>query len=123
MSDDLSADDFKAYFSEDETEVYVLTDSLPKLKLKDTPEQREAPLYMDLETGEGVYPEEVSPGEAADAARYAIDQSSDTTLFHLSRDNEQWRREFSELFDQAEKDLGSAWSLDLDERGNSSYEF
>lgn len=118
MNDDQK---FSAYFSEDDSEVYVLTDDLPRVVLKQRPEPEEAPLYLDMETGDGFYPEEVSAQEAYNAAEYAKDRASSDVLIHLKQDTEAWRREFSELFDTA--DLGPFWSLDMDKRDPESDRF
>ncbi len=107
--------EFRAYFSEDDTEAYVLTESLPKIMLRENPVPGEAPVYVDIETGYGVYPEEISPETAAAAAEYAFEKASREPVFHLSRDTEAWREEFSNLLAER-NDPGSSWSLDLDER-------
>lgn len=104
-----------AYFSEDDSEAYVLTESLPKVRLRKEPVPDEAPVYVNMETGNGVYPEKVSAETAAAAAQYAFEKASREPVFQLSRDTEAWRNEFSDLLGEG-NDLGSFWSLDLDER-------
>lgn len=112
------SDEFRAYFSEDEAEVYVLTGPLPRLELKETPEPGDAPVYMDMESGEGYYPEEVKPEQAASAAEYAREQASSNVPIHLMQDTEAWRNEFSEIFGVDE--YFSFWSIDQDKNGYDS---
>jgi len=112
---------FSAYFSRDGSDAYVLTDDLPRVVLKQRPEPEDAPLYLDMETGDGFYPEGVSAQEAYNAAEYAKDRASSDVLIHLKQDTEAWRREFSELFDTA--DLGTFWSLDMDDSDDGRFRF
>lgn len=101
MIDNLEEDDLNILYSEDDSEVYVVTESSARLKLESEPRPELAPLYMDLETGEAVHPEEISPNQASTFARYAIKESSAETFFSTTEDEERWREEFSGLFDQA----------------------
>lgn len=115
MPNEFSEEELKTYYSEDETGVYVLTGSLPRLQLKEEPEPEDAPLYMDLETGEAYHPEDISSVDAEKAARYAVEQASEDTLFHLNEDTERWREEFSELFDRMSVESVESYSVNLDE--------
>lgn len=105
--------DFRAYFSDDSTEAYVLREPLPRLGLKNEPEPEDAPLYIDLDTGEGFYPEDVSGQEAFDAATYAKEQADSDANIHLREDNDAWRNEFSGLFGKNE--TARFWSVNLDD--------
>lgn len=115
MPGDFSKDDLKTYYSDDETGLYVLTGPLPRLQLKEAPEPADAPLYMDLETGEAYFPEEISSKDANMIARYAAEQSPGNYLFQLNADDERWREEFSELFDQVDTGSVESYSVNLDE--------
>lgn len=106
----------KTYYSDDETDLYVLTGPLPRLQLKEAPEPVDAPLYMDLDTGEAYHPGQISSGDAETVARYAAQESPGNSLFELVQDTERWRKEFSELFDQVETGVVDGYSVDLDER-------
>lgn len=66
----IDSEGFKEYFSPYGYEAYVLTGPLSRLGLKPEPEPKDAPLYLDLETGEGYFPEGVSAQKANDAAQY-----------------------------------------------------
>lgn len=119
MVDSGSDHDFKGYFTEDETGMYVVTDSLPRLKLKPEATPEDAPLYVNLDTGVGVYPEGVDSEVAYEAAKYALDKSDRDFDIHVSQDTETWQEEFSDLVDQ-DPELGPFWHLDLDEREKTS---
>jgi hypothetical protein len=106
----------RTYYSKDETDLYVLTAPLPRLQLKEAPEPSDAPLYMDLETGEAYHPGQISSGNAETVARYAAKESPGNSVFELVHDTERWRKEFSDLFDQVETGPVKGYSIDLDER-------
>ena len=58
--------------------------------------------------------------------RYAAEQSLGNSLFQLNQDNERWREEFSELFDQVDTGSLESYSVNLDENpdtGSPSSEF
>lgn len=92
----------------------MLRKSLPKVMLREETLPEEAPVYVNLETGKGFYPDEVSAETAAVAAEYAFEEASQKPVFHLSQDTDAWRNEFSTLL-RERNDLGG-WSLNLDER-------
>lgn len=116
MADSVSEDDFKGYFTENDDAMYVVTDNLPRLKLKDQLSPEEAPLYIDLDTGVGVYAEGLDPEVASRAAKYAMSKAGrEDTPFHLSQDTETWENEFSELIGD-DVELGPFWSYNLDEK-------
>jgi|GEM_PF-2116543 len=115
------SEEFKAYFSSDDSEAYVLTGPLPTLSLKEEPEPQDAPVYLDLETGQGYYPEGVSSQKAKEAAEYAKVQASSDVSVHLRQDTDSWMREFSGLF--GVDDVGGFWSVDMDERNHRNNRF
>ncbi|WEL23070.1 hypothetical protein [Candidatus Nanohalovita haloferacivicina] len=110
---ELNYDDFRGYFNEDDSGMHVVTDSLPRLKLKDELSPEEAPLYIDLETGRGVYPEGLDPEDAYEAASYALDKAGSDAAVHISQDTEAWQEEFSEIVGE-DIELGPSWHLNLD---------
>lgn len=128
MSGEFDADNMKAIFSEDEQEAYVTNISTGKLQLMSLSvdedssrylDPEDAPLYLDLEAGEAYHPSAVSSSVAAEAARYAIDESDTDTLFSLEQSDERWEEEFSELLDQ-DIELGSGGHQEIDAPTNSS---
>lgn len=109
MPGEFDSDSMKAVFSEDQREAYVTNISTGKLPLKSLSAEEgspryldpeDAPLYLDLETGEAIYPSDISSTVATEAARYAIEEAETTTTFRLEQSDERWREEFSELLDQ-----------------------
>ncbi|MFB6115987.1 MAG: hypothetical protein ABEK10_00605 [Candidatus Nanosalina sp.] len=116
MSEKFLESSLKTYYSDDETELYVLTGPLPRLQLKEAPDPSDAPLYIDIEAGEAYHPEQVSTEDAREVARYAAEDSAGNPLFELHQDTERWHEEFSELFGQTEIESVDGYSVDLDER-------
>ena len=112
---EFSENNLKTYYSEDETGLYVLTDSLPRLRLKEKPEPADAPLYMDIETGEAYHPSSISREEAEQVARYAAQNSPGNSLFELNQSTDRWEEEFSELFDSFDTGSVQGYSINLDE--------
>lgn len=118
MREEYDREKMSPLFTGDEDEAYVTSLSYGKLSLMslsvDEDSSRyldpgDAPLYLDLETGEAVHPSDVSSSVAAEAARHAIERSGGTTTFELKEDDERWREEFSEILDR-NIDLGEGRS-------------
>jgi|APHM01.1.fsa_nt_gi hypothetical protein len=100
MSVELEDDDLNILYSKDDSDAYVVTVSSSKLGLMSEPDPEFAPLYMNLDTGEAVHPDEVSPHEASELARYVLEESSaEISFFTTENDEDMWREEFSGLFD------------------------
>lgn len=94
-------EEVKTYYSEDEEEIYALTESLAKARLRDDLDASKAPAYINLEEGKAFYPEEISE----DAVEYILESSEpDTTDIEPVEDSDRWREEFSGLL--GDPDLG-----------------
>ncbi len=94
-------EEVKTYYSQDEKEIYALTESLAKARLRDDLDASKAPAYINLEEGKAFYPEEVSE----DAVGYILEISDpDTGDVEPVEDSDRWREEFSGLL--GDPDLG-----------------
>lgn len=97
----------KPYFSNDEKEAYVLTDSQAKIRLMNDVSPSQAPLYINIEEREAIYPAEVEVQEAEEITREVAERLGIEEEFRVNQDSNRWEEEFSEFLDM-ELNLGSA---------------
>lgn len=114
MSDEFSRAEIRTYYSNDESDLFVLTGPLPRLQLKEEPEPSDAPLYIDLENNEAYHPSSVAEATAEQVVKYAEDESTGVSVSELSEDTDTWYEEFSELFNAFEEDTVESYSFNLD---------
>lgn len=119
MAEDYDRTGMNTLVSEDE--IYVARFSNSKLSLMnftdedDSPlrlDPEDAPLYMNIATGEAIYHPETPEDLAAQAAEHAMEKTERGSC-DLIKDGERWEEEFSEVIDQ-DVDLGEARSEQID---------
>lgn len=125
MAEDYDRADMNTLVSEDE--VYVTRLSNSKLSLMnfkdedDSPlrlDPEDAPLYMNIATGEAIYHPETSENIAEQAAEHAMEKTERGSC-ELVKDGERWEEEFSEIIDQ-DIDLGEARTEQVDPPADGS---